>query len=439
MSKQPKQPPNRWSAWRPVVIGFLGLAVLVGGFGTWATMSNIAGAIVASGRIEVDRNRQVVQHDTGGTVAEILVDEGDSVDAAQILIRLDPQQLESQLAIVEGQLYELMARRGRLEAERDETDKVSFEPELIEAGANNADLQELIDGQRNLFFARRDSVAKEIEQLGKRRSQIGNQIDGVTAQESSLARQLALIEEQLASQQSLLDRGLAQAATVLGLQREQARLEGQIGELAASKAQAEGRVTEIDIEVLKLGTAGREEAITRLRDLRYRELELVEQRRALQSEIERLDIRAPVSGIVYALQVQTPRSVIRAAEPLMYLVPQDRPLVIAARVETINVDEISVGQSVNLRFSALDQRMTPELVGQVMQVSADALEDEASGISYYRAEIALNPGEMEKLPVDTVLVPGMPVDAFIRTADRSPLAYLIKPLSDYFVRAFRES
>ena len=439
MSKQPKQPPNRWSAWRPVVIGFLGLAVLVGGFGTWATMSNIAGAIVASGRIEVDRNRQVVQHDTGGTVAEILVDEGDSVDAAQILIRLDPQQLESQLAIVEGQLYELMARRGRLEAERDETDKVSFEPELIEAGAKNPDLQELIDGQRNLFFARRDSVAKEIEQLGKRRSQIGNQIDGVTAQESSLARQLALIEEQLASQQSLLDRGLAQAATVLGLQREQARLEGQIGELAASKAQAEGRVTEIDIEVLKLGTAGREEAITRLRDLRYRELELVEQRRALQSEIERLDIRAPVSGIVYALQVQTPRSVIRAAEPLMYLVPQDRPLVIAARVETINVDEISVGQSVNLRFSALDQRMTPELVGQVMQVSADALEDEASGISYYRAEIALNPGEMEKLPVDTVLVPGMPVDAFIRTADRSPLAYLIKPLSDYFVRAFRES
>lgn len=433
------QPKARWSALRPVIIGFVGLVVLVGGFGTWATQSQIAGAIVASGRIEVDRNRQIVQHDTGGTVAEILVDEGDTVKAGDLLIRLDPVQLASQLAIVEGQLFELIARRGRLEAERDETDEVVFEEELVDIGAINADLKELMDGQRNLFFARRDSVDREIEQLGKRRSQIANQVDGVMAQEASLATQLELIEEQLASQQSLLDRGLAQAATVIGLQREQARLEGQIGELAASKAQAEGRMTEIDIEVLKLGTATREEAITRLRDLRYRELELAEQRRALRAQIDRLDIRAPVSGIVYSLQVQTPRSVIRAAEPVMYLIPQDRPLVIAARVQTINVDEISVGQSVNLRLSALDQRTTPELVGQVVQVSADSLEDETTGLGYYRAEITLNPGEIEKLPKGTVLLPGMPVDAFIRTGDRSPLAYLIKPISDYFVRAFRES
>ena len=434
-----RKPKGRWSALRPVVIGFIGLVVLVGGFGTWATQSQIAGAIVATGRIEVDRNRQVVQHDTGGTVAEIHVDEGDTVKAGDLLLRLDPVQQASQLAIVEGQLFELVARRGRLEAERDETDTVVFEEELIAIGAEKPDLQELMEGQRNLFFARRDSVAREIDQLGKRRNQIENQVEGVEAQEESLATQLVLIEQQLESQQSLLDRGLAQAATVIGLQREQARLGGQLGELAASKAQAEGRMTEIDIEVLKLGTAAREEAITRLRDLRYRELELAEQRRALIAQIERLDIRAPVSGIVYSLQVQTPRSVIRPAEPLMFLVPQDRPLVIAARVQTINVDEISVGQLVNLRLSALDQRTTPELVGQVVQVSADALEDETTGLGYYRAEITLNPGEMEKLPVGTILLPGMPVDAFIKTGDRSPIAYLIKPMSDYFVRAFRES
>ncbi len=430
---------RRWSAWQPVLIGMLSLLLLFGGFGTWAVTSEIAGAIVASGRIEVDQNRQIVQHDTGGTVAEIAVVEGDTVAAGDLLIRLDPQQTLSQLTIIEGQLYELMARRGRLEAERDETDTVVFDDELITVGKQNQDLQELIDGQRNLFEARRVTVAQTIEQLQKRRAQIGNQIDGVIAQEASLTTQLELIQQELGNQQTLLDRGLAQAGTVLGLQREQARLTGQIGELAANKAQAEGRVTETDLEILKLATTAREEAITRLRDLRYRELELAEQRIALRAEIDRLDIRAPVSGIVYNMQVRTPRSVLRAAEPLLYLVPQDRPLVIAARVQPIHIDEIAVGQKVSLRLTALDQRTTPELVGQVILISADAIEDQATGLSFFRAEITLDPGEMDRLPRGTILVPGMPVDAYIRTAERSPLAYLIKPMADYFVRAFRES
>lgn len=430
---------KRWSATQPLILGFIGLLVLFGGFGTWAVTSQIAGAVVASGRIEVDRNRQIVQHETGGVVAEILVDEGDSVKAGDMLLRLDAEQLASQMAIVEGQLFELMARRGRLEAQRDESDSVEFDEELIAAGAANPDTQELVDGQRNLFDARRVSVAQELDQLGKRRLQVGAQIDGVASQETALARQLELIEEELGNQQSLLDRGLTQASAVLNLQREEARLRGQIGDLSAQTAQLQERITEIDIERLKLGSAGREEAITRLRDLRYRELELAEQRRALRAEIDRLDIRAPVSGIIYAMQVQTPRSVVRAAEPLMYLVPQDRPLVIAARVQTIHVDQVAVGQDVNLRFSALNQRTTPELVGKVLQVSADAIEDEATGQAYYRAEIALNPGEMDKLEAGTILLPGMPVEAFIRTGERSPMAYLIKPMADYFARAFRES
>jgi HlyD family secretion protein len=431
--------PDRWSATRPVLFGIFGLILLVGGFGTWAMMSQITGAVVASGRIEVDRNRQIVQHENGGVVAEIFVDEGDTVIAGDILLQLDGQQLGSQLAIIEGQLFELMARRGRFEAERDESEQITYEEELIAAGARDPEIQELMGGQRNLFAARRESVGREIEQLSKRNDQIGAQIEGVAAQETSLADQLDLIEQELGNQQTLLDRGLAQSSTVLNLQREKARLTGQIGELAASRAQSQERIIEIDIEILKLGTAGREEAITRLRDLRYRELELVQQRRALLNEIERLSIRAPVSGIIYALQIQTPRSVVRAAEPLMFLVPQDRPLVIAARVSPIHIDQIAVGQQVNLRMSALDQRTTPELVGQVMQISADAIEDDTTGQTFFRAEISLNPGEMEKLPAGTILLPGMPVEAFIRTGERSPMTYLIKPVADYFARAFRES
>ena len=431
--------PVRWSAARPVILGYIGLAVLVGGFGAWAVLSEISGAIVASGRIEVDRNRQIVQHETGGTVAKILVDEGDTVEAGDMLLQLDPEQLRSQLAIAEGQLFELMARRGRLEAERDEAESVVFDPELVAAGQRNPDLQELMDGQRNLFVARRASDGQEMEQLGKRSGQIQNQIDGIAAQQASLARQLELIKQELASQTALLNRGLAQASEVLMLEREAASLTGSLGELAANEAQAQGRITEIDIERLKLGSQRREEAITQLRDLRYRELEMLEQRRALRTEIDRLDIRAPVSGIIYGMQVRTPRSVIRPAEPVMYLVPQDRPLVIAARVDLIHIDQIAAGQPVTLRLSALDQRTTPELSGQVVLVSADAFEDEALGQSYYRAEITLNPGELDKLSDGIVLIPGMPVEAYIRTEDRSPMAYLIKPVADYFNRAFRES
>lgn len=428
-----------WSAKRHLTVGFIGVLVLVGGFGTWAVVSNIAGAIIASGRIEVDRNRQVVQHLDGGVVAEILVDEGDDVELGQPLIRLDSGLLRSELLIIEGQLFELMARRGRLEAERDGSEEITFDPDLVKEAESRSAVVELMEGQRRLFQARKESVRREVEQLEKRRGQIGNQIEGIDAQQASLARQIELIEKELVSQQSLLDRGLAQAGTVLNLQRNFANLDGTLGELTASEAQAEGRITELDIEILKLGTRQREEAITRLRDLQFRELELAEQRRSLIERLDRLDLKAPVSGIVYGLQVHTPRSVIRPAEPVLYLVPQDRPLVIAARVEPIHIDQIFVGQSVSLRFSALDQRQTPELFGIVTQVSADAFEDANSQISFYRAEVVLQEGEQDRLPEGTVLIPGMPVETFIRTDDRSPLAYLVKPLADYFTKAFRES
>jgi HlyD family secretion protein len=430
---------QNWSARKQVMIGVLGLGVLVGGFGTWAAMSNIAGAIIASGRIEVDRNRQIVQHPDGGVVEEILVDEGDTVEVGQTLLRLDSNLLRSQLIITEGQLFELMARRGRLEAERDELPDITFDPELLEIAENQPDVQELIAGQERLFAARKESVKGEIEQLDKRRSQIRNQIEGINAQQDSLDIQLDLIQQELSNQQTLLERGLAQAGTVLNLQRNAANLEGTIGELKASEAQAEGRITEIDIQILQLGSTQREEAITRLRDLQYRELELAEQRRSLQERLARLDITAPVSGIIYGLTVQTPRSVIRPADPVLYLIPQDRPLVIAARVEPVHIDQVFVGQEVTLRFSALDQRQTPELFGRVVQVSADAFEDQASQISFYRAEVVLQDGEQERLPDGTVLIPGMPVETFIQTDERTPLAYLIKPLADYFTKAFRES
>lgn len=429
---------SAWSVRAPMIVGLTGLLILVGGFGTWAAVTEISGAIIAGGQIEVDQNRQVVQHPDGGVVSAIEVDEGDTVKAGQILLRLDPTQLRSQLVITENQLFELQARRGRLEAERDERDEITF-PELVRRAADgSAEVADLLDGQLRLLTARNETVAGEISQLEKRRGQIGNQIEGIAAQQKALDEQLELIGRELTDQQSLLDRGLAQASRVLALQREQSRLAGQLGDLVAQEAQAEGRITEIEIEVLKLGTQRREEAITTLRDLQFRELELLEERRALIEQLSRLDITAPVSGVVYGLQVFALRSVIRPADPILYVVPQDRPLIINAQVETTDIDKLYVGQEVTLRFSALDQRTTPELIGQVVQISADAFQDDNTRQSYYRAEIALSEGQRERLPQDVTLIPGMPVEAFIRTADRTPLAYLTKPLTDYFAKAFRE-
>nr|WP_169618098.1 HlyD family type I secretion periplasmic adaptor subunit [Ruegeria sp. PR1b] len=426
---------GQWSARSAVIAGCLGLLLLVGGFGSWAMLHSISGAVVASGRIEVEHNRQVVQHIDGGTVDEILVAEGDRVTAGDLLIRLDSSALRSELVITEGQLFELMARRGRLEAERDGAEEITFDPELKTTAATRPDVAELMQGQVNQFEAARSAEAKQREQLHKRISQIEQQISGLQAQQASARRQLELISSEVESQQGLLEKGLTQAAQVLNLRRTKASLEGRLGELVANEAQSRGRITELEIQILNLDSARREEAITRMRDLRYQELEMAETRRNLKDRLSRLDIVAPVSGVVYGLTVQTPRAVIRPAEPLLYLVPQDRPLIIAAKVHTTDIDQIFIGQPVSLRLPALDQRSTPELSGQVVLISADAFRDETTGEPFYRVEIALDPEEVARLPEDILLIPGMPVESYIRTQDHTPMAYLLKPFTDYFVQA----
>ncbi|WP_084861806.1 HlyD family type I secretion periplasmic adaptor subunit [Salibaculum halophilum] len=430
-------PPRHWPVRRPVAIGMVSVLILVAGFGGWAITARITGAVIAPGRIEVEQNRQVVQHIDGGVLREILVSEGDTVPEGRVLVRLDPDDLTAQLAIVEGQLFEVLARRARFEAERDGADTLAFAPILRAEG--DAETRELMQGQQRLFRTRLETAEQEAEKLRRRAGQVRSQVDGIAAQQAALARQLDLIEEELESQRALLDRGLAQAGKVLALEREKARMSGQAGDLAARRAEAEEKITELDLEIIRLRTARREEAITRLRDLQFNELELREQRADLQRRLDRLEIRAPVSGVVHGLQVFGAGAVIRPAEPVLYLVPQDRPLVIAARVAPTDIDSVRLGQSVTLRFSSLDTRRTPEISGTVRQVSADAFTDEATGRSYYEARVVLNAGAAARLPEDTTLIPGMPVETFIRTVDRTPMAYLTQPLMDYLARTFRES
>ncbi len=421
----------------PLVIGALSVVLLVAGLGTWMAYAQLAGSIIAPGRVQVETDRQMVQHPTGGVVATLEIREGQRVAAGDLIARLDPLLLQSELTIVEGQLFEVMARRGRLEAERDAASDIRFDALLLETAASRPELSDLIRGQRALFTARLDTAQGERAQLRRRQDQITSQIDGIDAQRRSVEAQLALLQAKHISQQSLLDRGLSQASRVLTLEREMASLEGRIGELRAAAAEASGRATEIDLQLLQMDSQRREGAIATLRDLRVTEAELVQQRVTLLAQLDRLDIRAPVDGVVHDLGTFGPGAVVQAAEPLLFLIPSDRPLVIASRVRPTDVDQVAPGQEVQLRFSAFDMRRTPDLVGRVVGVSADAFTDPQTGASYYRAEILPADGELEKLG-DLALLPGMPVESFIRTQDRTPLAYLIEPLAVYFSLALRE-
>lgn len=427
-----------WSSKGPVWTGVISLLVLLGGFFGWALLSSIDGAIIAPGVIQVEQNRQIVQHLDGGVVAEINVTEAQTVQAGDLLIRLDGTTLKAELAIVEGQLYDALARRARLEAERDDKPEPSFPPDLLATAATRPDVAEMIEGQRVLFASRLETVTAQISQLNKRRDQIAAQVQGITAQAAAVADQIALIEPEIADQQKLLDKGLTQAVRLIDLKREVARLEGNKGELDGNLASAEGRATEIELQILQLQSARREEANTQLRDMGDKLLELAERHRALSERVARLEIRAPVSGVVLGLQVTTPQAVLRPAEPVLYIIPQDRPLIIVAQIPTIHVDEVHIGQHVEVVFAAFSARTTPTLNGHVVTVSADAMTDEANQISFYRAEIELEPGEMEKLE-GQVLIPGMPVQAFVNTGTRSPMVYLLKPFTDYLHMAFRES
>ena len=338
--------------------------------------------------------------------------------------------------MVERQLFEIHARKARLEAEQAGHAVVAFAPWTLDGLLDAAWRQGQIDGQVALFEALRDALDKEVDQLREQQVQIEAEIDGITSQLGAQHTQVALVGQDLEAREKLLAQGLIQAAKVLDLQREMARLSGEVGHLTAEIAAARTRVSGLEIEIVKLGERRREAAITRLRDLQYTEIELAERRIRLAESLARLDVRAPVDGVVFGSRILAVQSVVRPADAMMYLVPGGQPLEISARIETIDIDQVHPGQSVLLRFTSFDQRSTPEVMGRVARLSADAVTDAATGDTYYEAVIL--PDAEALAALDQNLLPGMPVEAFLRTADRTPLQFLIQPLANYFERAFRE-
>jgi HlyD family type I secretion membrane fusion protein len=430
-------PKNKWSTRTPVLVGFFAILILVGGFGGWSVITTIEGAIVASGTVQVESFRQVVQHQDGGTVAELVIREGDAVEAGSVLMRFDDSAPRSERVIIQSQLDEFLARSARLKAERDTLSEMPFPTELTDRSSGDSELQGLMDGQLRLFEARRATLNEQFAQLKEQVAQFTNQISGLAVQLRSVQTQIKLVRGELKSQEALLKKRLTQKSQVTSLKRERAQLEGRVGELEAASAQASGQIAETMIERLRLENLRREEAITTLRDISSQVAEMRQRLLAVDEVLSRLELRAPTSGIVYGLQIHTIRAVVRPAEPVLYIVPDAGRLVVQVRIPTVHIDQIHKGQVATLNLSAFDQRTTPVITGIVTKVSPDAFTDEATGETYYQAEATPDPDALKELDHVT-LVPGMPVEAFLQTEPRTPISYLLKPLTDYFTRAFRE-
>ena len=417
----------------PLVLGYAALAALFLGLGSWAALARIEGAVLAVGRVEPELNRLALQHPDGGRVAEVAVREGQTVRAGQLLLRLNGSALSAELALVDMRLREARVRRARLTAERDGSADPAFDPALLTAAETDAGLMALIEGQRALLAARRDTAAHEADRLARLTAQLVRQIAGLDAAARAIRAELALAARERADQDALLRQGLTQSGKVLALQREEARLAAALGQLAAARAEAEGRVSQAEADLWRLESQARSDAAAELAEVEAAERELAQRHRALTDRLEQLGLHAPVAGTVQGLAVFGPGAVITPSQPVLYLIPAGRPPVIVARVAATDIGAVFPGQPVRLRFPALDPRNRPDLEGRVERLSADAFTDEHIGRAYYRAEITLAPGAD-----GAALIPGMPVEAFFATGPRSPIAYLLDPLTTYFSRALRE-
>ena len=412
----------------------MGLLV-AGGLGGWATLTELSGAVVAAGSVVVDSNVKKVQHPTGGVVNELRVRDGARVMAGDVVIRLDETITRANLAIVIKGIDELMARQARLEAERDENE-LQFPNELT-SRVNNPDVSRVVYGEQKLFDLRKSARAGQKAQLRERIGQLAEEIQGLKEQSEAKTNEIDLIVPELEGVRQLWAKNLIPIMRLTQLERESVRLKGERGQLIASMAQARGKMTETELQIIQIDQDLRSEVAKELREIQGKMAELVERKVTAEDQLMRIDIRAPQSGVVHQLNVHTVGGVISASEPVMLIVPEADDLTVEVKLPPHDIDQLLVGQSAVLRFSAFNQRTTPEINGSVIMISGDIILDQKTGGTYYLVHIATPMEEIARLEGLKVL-PGMPVEAFIQTRSRTVLSYLIKPLHDQILKAFRE-
>jgi HlyD family secretion protein len=410
--------------------------ILTAGIGGWAATTELAGAVIASGSIVVDSNVKKVQHLTGGIVGQLLVRDGSRVRAGDVVVRLDETIMRANLAIVVKGLAELNARQARLASERDRAEEITFAPELL-ARTNEPDVARAIDSERKLFELRRSARSGQKAQLRQRIGQLEEEIRAHLALQEAKTEEIELIQRELDGVRALWNKNLIQLNRLTSLEREAVRLKGERAQSLSAAAQARGKITEIELQIIQIDQDLSSEVARELREVDMKIGEFVERQVTAEDQLKHVEIRAPQDGVVHQLAVHTLGGVVSPADPIMLIVPEGDSLAVEAKVSPQDIDQLHVGQAAGLRFSAFNQRTTPEINGTISRISPDVSQDQRSGLSYYVIRISISPEEIPRLG-NVKLVPGMPVEAFIKTYDRSVISYFTKPLQDQILRAFRE-
>jgi HlyD family secretion protein len=435
----PPQPPpldSTRSIHRHVLAGLIIVLVLAGGVGGWAGTMTLSGALIAQGQVVVDSNVKKVQHPTGGIVGELRVRDGDRVKQGDVVVRLDETVTRANLAIVNKGLDELYARRARLEGERDGLSEIKFPPDLL-ARANEPDVAAILQGERRLFELRSSARNGQKAQLKQRVEQLGEEIRGLKAQRESKEKEIKLIIREKEGVHDLWKQKLVPLTKLTQIERDETRLEGEAGQLIAQTAQVGGRISETELQIIQIDRDLSSEVAKETREIDGKIGEFVERKVTAEDQLKRIEIRAPQDGTVFQSTVHTVGGVITAGDAMMLIVPDADSLTVEAKVNPQDIDQVREGLPALLRFSAFNQRTTPEIYGKVSRISADASTDQRTGQTYYTVRIALPADEVAKLG-EVRIVPGMPVETFIQTGDRTMISYLTKPLHDNLMRMFRE-
>jgi len=420
----------------PIVTACAIVLVFFGGFGVWAALAPLDSAAIAPGQVTVAGNRKTVQHLEGGIIRQLLVKEGDELEANQILIRLDDTQPRAMLELLRSRHDTLRTREARLIAERDKSDAIAF-PVSLTSREEEAAISELIAGERSVFDARRQAIQGRADIFRKRIVQVGKEIASLEAQVVAERVQLDLIDEERIAVQGLVEEGVMDKTRLLALKRTAAALEGSRGKYAGLIARAEQRIGETELQIIDLENTMLNDVVSELHDVQAQLTDVGERLKAAKNVLERTEIRAPQAGVVVGLNVHTETGVIAPGQHLLDIMPKDGTLVVEAEVDPNDIDVVKVGLVAQIRLTAFKQRSTPLLEGRVTRVSADSFTQEHNGTTYFLARISIDPVELEKLDGGD-LYPGMPAEVMVVTGEQTAFEYILTPFTDSFRRAFRE-
>jgi HlyD family secretion protein len=421
---------------KTIAAGVLTIALGLGGFTAWAATAPLASAALAPGLIGVESHRKTVQHVKGGIIADLLVREGERVQAGQVLVRLDDVETRAQFEMLDTQHAALLAEEARLLTRRDDLPWLVF-PRTIAARSGEPKVAEILFGQQQIFAREQTALNGRIDILHQRIAQHEAQIAACEAQIVSTSEQLALIQEELAVVAELVAKGLEKRPRLLLLQRTAAGLTGTLADFQGRIAAARQAIGEAEFEIAGLRQDDLREVATTLRDVQSKRAEVAEKLRAADFQQSRQDIPSPADGTVLNLKYFAAGAVIPPGGAIMDIVPGDDQLVVDARVQPHDIDVVHADLPAEVVLTAYKSQTTPRLMGTVTRVSADALIDEKTNQPYFKAQVQIAPQELAKVP-EIHLAPGMPAEVFIVTGERTALNYLIQPLRDSFHRAFRE-